>query len=135
MIVSRMKAPHSHNKADYVGIFGSVLCIIHCLLMPAVTLGSSFGHLHRHEAGLLSLDLVFIIINGIAVYYATREHKLFALRLLLWGALVLFSVSILFENQSPVFTWLGYIGSGLLITGHLINLYICQIAPRFRFKF
>lgn len=130
-----MKAAHSHNnKADYIGITGSILCIIHCLLVPAISIGSSLERMHTHQAGLLSLDLLFIAINGIAVFYATKDHKSLPLRIFLWGALGIFSISILFESHSPVFIWLGYLGSGLLIIGHMINLYICQIAPRLKFK-
>ena len=129
-----MKAVHSHSKADYLGILGSVLCIIHCLLVPALAFSSTMAtHSHSH-IGLLSLDYLFIIINGIAVYYATREHGAMAVRVLLWSALALFSVSLLLEGRHQVFTWLGYAGSGLLIIGHLINLYICQIAPRLKWK-
>jgi uncharacterized membrane protein len=92
------------------------------------------AHDHHAHTGLLSLDYFFIIINGAAVYFATKEHKSLALRILLWGALVVFAIALLFENAHPVFTVLGYVGSGLLIAGHLINLYICQIAPRFKYR-
>jgi len=125
-----MKNTQGHGKADYIGIAGSVLCIVHCLLVPALALGSSFSHNHHSSAGLLSLDYFFILINAIAVYYATRDHKSLPLRILLWGALSLFSVSLIFENQNGIFTLLGYAGSGLLIVGHLLNIYICQFANR-----
>ncbi|QRR03507.1 MerC domain-containing protein [Dyadobacter sandarakinus] len=130
-----MKASHSHNKADYVGIAGSVLCIIHCLLVPAaVAFGSGFGHVHHADFSLLSLDMLFILINGLAVFYATRDHKSVPVRILLWGGLLVFSVSLIFESRLPVFSWLGYAGSALLIIGHFANLYICQIAPRLKYK-
>ncbi|MCF2491156.1 MerC domain-containing protein [Dyadobacter sp. CY347] len=128
-----MKAEHSHSKADYIGILGSVLCIVHCLLMPALAFGTTMTAHHDH-AGLISLDYLFILINGVAVYFATKNHKSVAVRTILWGSLALFSVSLIFEAAHPVFTWLGYIGSGLLIIGHLINLYICQIAPKMKWK-
>ncbi|NIJ51527.1 MerC domain-containing protein [Dyadobacter arcticus] len=127
-----MKEGHSHTKADYIGILGSVLCIIHCMLMPALAFGSIASH-HAHT-GLRSLDYVFIVINGLAVYYATRSHKSLPLGILLWGALTLFSTSLIFEGRHQVFSWLGYAGSALLIVGHFINLYICQIAPRLKMK-
>ena len=125
-----MKNTHVHGKADYFGIAGSVLCIVHCLLVPALALGSSFAHDHHSNAGLLSLDYLFILINGIAVYYATRDHKSLPLKILLWGALLLFAISLIFENRNGIFTLLGYIGSGLLIVGHLLNIYMCQFANR-----
>jgi hypothetical protein len=125
-----MKNTHAHGKADYFGIAGSVLCIIHCLMVPALAMGSMLGHNHHGNASLVSLDYLFILINGIAVFYATRDHKSFLLRLLLWGALSLFSVSLIFENRNVVFSWLGYVGSGLLIVGHMLNIYLCQFASR-----
>jgi hypothetical protein len=129
MIVFSMKATHSHSKADYIGILGSVLCIIHCIFVPALAFGTTMAHDHMH-AGPISLDYIFIIVNGAAVYFATKEHKSLPLNILLWGALVIFAVSLIFEASHPVFRILGYVGSCLLILGHLINLYICQIAPR-----
>ena len=134
VIVFSMKATHSHGKADYIGIAGSILCIIHCLMVPALAFGSTLAHKPHAHVGLVSLDYVFILINGAAVFYATREHKSLPLRILLWGALVVFAVSLIFEGHAPVFTILGYVGSGLLIIGHMINLYICQIAPRLKYR-
>ncbi|MCE6988208.1 MerC domain-containing protein [Dyadobacter sp. CY323] len=128
-----MKTEHSHNKADYIGILGSVLCIVHCMLVPALAFGSTVATHHAHN-GLRTLDFFFIGINGLAVFYATRNHKSLPLNILLWSALMIFSVSLLFEGRHPAFSWLGYIGSALLIIGHLINLYICQIAPRLKVK-
>jgi hypothetical protein len=128
-----MKAEHSHSKADYIGILGSVLCIVHCLLMPALAFGTTVTS-HHHHAGFISLDYLFILINGIAVYYATKNHKSVAVRTILCGALTVFSVSLILEAVHPIFTWLGYAGSALLIIGHFANLYICQIAPRMKWK-
>jgi RsiW-degrading membrane proteinase PrsW (M82 family) len=101
--------------------------------MPALAFGTTLTSHHQH-AGFISLDYLFILINGIAVFYATRNHKSVLVRSILWGALALFSVSLIFEAKHSVFTWLGYAGSVALIIGHLLNLYICQIAPRMRFK-
>lgn len=129
-----MKTSHTHNKADYIGILGSVLCIVHCLAMPALAFGSSFGHDHHAHVGFLSLDYFFILINAAAVYFATRGHKSLLVKLLLWGALLIFAVSLIFEEQHVAFQWLGYFASALLITGHLINVYLCQFASRLKFK-
>jgi len=84
--------------------------------------------------GFISLDYFFILINGIAVYFATRNHKSLLLRIFLWSALLIFAVSLIFEGRHDLFQWLGYLGSVLLIAGHFINLYICQIAPRVKLK-
>ncbi len=117
---------HTHGKADYIGIAGSLLCLVHCLLTPALAVGSSLTTHHHLAAGMINLDYFFILINGVAVYFATRDHKVTGLRLFLWSSLLLFSVALLLENVSPVFSVLGYIGSGLLIAGHFYNLIYCR---------
>jgi hypothetical protein len=125
-----MKPTHVHGRADYIGIAGSILCILHCLIVPALAFSSTLAHNHHANTGLISLDYFFILVNGLAVFYATRNHKALWLRIFLWGALSLFAVSLIFEHQYQAFTWLGYVGSGLLIIGHVINIYICQFANR-----
>jgi len=129
-----MKISHAHNKADYIGILGSVLCIVHCVAMPVLALGSSFGHEHHAHIGFVSLDYFFILVNAVAVYFATRDHKSLFVKVLLWSALLIFAISLIFEEQNIIFQWLGYAGSALLIAGHLINLYICQIASQTKLK-
>lgn len=124
-----MNRTHSHDKADLVGISGSVLCLIHCLLSPALLLGSSLAseHTHPHEAGFAQLDWIFIIINGLAVYYATKGgHGTSSVRIFMWFSFIVFATSLLLENAHPLFVWAGYLGSGLLILGHLYNLVKCK---------
>ena len=119
---STVSTPHSHGKADYMGIAGSILCLIHCLVTPALALGSSLS-VHSHAAGgVFNFDYLFILVNGIAVYFATREHRIPALRVFLWSSWLLFSVSLLLENSHPFFNILGYVGSALRIAGHGYNL-------------
>ncbi|MPR35306.1 MerC domain-containing protein [Salmonirosea aquatica] len=122
---SSVPTGHSHSKADYMGIAGSVLCLIHCLITPVLALGTSLTA-HSHTIGVIDLDYFFILINGVAVYFATREHRNPLLRLFLWSAFLLFSVSLILENYFPAFRTLGYLGSGLLIAGHVYNLIYCR---------
>ena len=123
---STLHTGHSHSKADFFGIAGSVLCLIHCLITPALALGTSLTAHNHTIGGLIDLDYFFIIINGAAVYFATREHRISSLRVFFWGALLLFSVSLILENYFPAFKMLGYLGSGLLIAGHVYNLIYCR---------
>ena len=95
-----MKATHSHGKADYIGILGSVL--VHHPLPAYACSGIWLNVMRSHHAhaGLLSLDYFFILINGIAVYYATRNHKSCRYGLILWGAFAVFSVSLILEGTA-----------------------------------
>ncbi len=125
-IDSTIPTGHSHSKADFMGIAGSVLCLIHCLITPILAMGGSLSA-HSHTiGGVIDLDYFFILINGIAVYFATREHRIPALRVFLWGSFLLFAVSLILENHYPAFTLLGYLGSGLLIAGHVYNVIYCR---------
>jgi hypothetical protein len=118
---------HAHGKADYIGIAGSVLCLLHCLFTPALALGTSLSTTHHTAfAGVINLDYFFILLNGVAVYMATRDHKLPLLRLFLWSSLLVFSVSLVLESQHVIFEIMGYAGSGLLIVGHVYNLLFCR---------
>lgn len=119
-----LSTPHTHGKADYIGVAGSVLCLVHCLITPALALGSSLSIDHHTAGG--GLDYLFILVNGLAVFFATREHRSPALRLFLWASFALFSVSLLLEHDFAGFKTLGYVGSGLLILGHLYNLIYCR---------
>ncbi len=109
-----------------MGIVGSILCLIHCLITPALALGTSLTSHNHTIGGVIDLDYFFIVINGVAVYFATREHRNPALRIFLWGAFLLFAVSLILENYYPAFTTLGYLGSGLLIAGHVYNVIYCR---------
>lgn len=116
-----------HSRADYLGITGSILCIIHCLITPVLALGSTA--LHGHDlllGGIISFDYIFIVVNGAAVFFATRSHNFPAVRVFLWFSFAVFATSLLLEERSKVFSILGYIGSGLLIIGHIYNLYKCK---------
>ncbi|GAB2779560.1 hypothetical protein GCM10027275_23880 [Rhabdobacter roseus] len=121
---------HPHRRADYLGIVGSVLCLVHCLVTPALAVGSSLLVEHEAHVGSIPLDYLFILVNGLAVYYATRSHEAKWLKNVLWAAYLLFSVSLVLEEHGRVFAWLGYLGSGLLVLGHGLNLYFCRWAPR-----
>lgn len=117
-----MKTDFFSRKADYVGITGSVLCAIHCLITPVLLMTSSAL---KHDAlrfGYLSLDYVFIAVNIVAVYFATRHYGSPVIKRFLWGFLALFTVAILLEDVSETFEFVGYMASAGLIITHFFNI-------------
>jgi succinate dehydrogenase/fumarate reductase cytochrome b subunit len=118
-----MKVETADHKADYVGITGSILCMIHCLAAPVLVVSSNWlKNDLTLQAGFLSLDYVFIIVNIIAVYFATRHHHSRGIRIALWSFLILFGFGLLLEEQGPVFEYIAYAASAGLVVSHLLNL-------------
>ena len=116
-----MKAATLTSKADYIGITGSVLCVIHCLATPVLLLTVNFAH-ESLKVGYLSLDYVFILVNIFAVYHATKHSHSAAIRRALWGFLGLFTACLLLEDVSELFEYAGYAASLGLVVTHLINI-------------
>ena len=117
-----MKLDIVDKKADYIGITGSVLCLIHCLAAPVVVMTSNLLRDDTLRTGFLSLDYVFIAINIVAVYFAARQHTSSAIRTALWSFLFLFTLGLLLENVNPLFEYIAYAASTGLAISHLINL-------------
>ncbi|WP_138991696.1 MerC domain-containing protein [Larkinella sp. C7] len=110
------------SKADYIGITGSVLCIIHCLITPILLISSSLLADRTLRIGFLSLDYVFIGVNIVAVYFATRRASQRLVKVGLWAFLGLFAGALLLEDVHEAFEYLAYTASAGLIGCHLLNL-------------
>ena len=117
-----MKTDNLSRKADYIGITGSVLCIIHCLITPVLLLTTSLLQDSTLRVGYLSLDYIFIGVNIVAVYFATRHYAPSSIKLSLWGFLFLFATALLLEETAPVFKYVAYVASAGLVITHLLNI-------------
>lgn len=117
-----MKTDFLSRKADYIGITGSVLCIIHCLITPVLLMTTALVQDSTLRFGYLSLDYIFIGVNIVAVYFATRHHAQPLIRKALWGFLSVFSAAILLEEVNPLFAYVAYAASAGLVITHLINI-------------
>lgn len=117
-----MKLKLLSTKADYIGITGSVLCILHCLASPFLLMTSALVANDTVRVGYLGLDYLFIGINIAAVYHATRHNTPALLKKALWFFLGLFSVSLLFEEIDPIFEYIAYAASAGLVFTHLLNI-------------
>ena len=117
-----MKTDLLSRKADYIGITGSVLCLIHCLVTPVLLMTTAVMRDEHLRIGFLSLDYVFIGVNIVAVYFATKSSVSLAIKWALWGFLALFTVAILLEGVNGVFQLAGYAASAGLVATHLLNI-------------
>lgn len=88
-----MRILSREKGADVLGISSSLLCIIHCLLLPALLLvGNLTDHWH-------SIDYLFIFLAGVAVYFSARHLRQSFVRVGLWASWLSFSVAILLHEQ------------------------------------
>lgn len=102
-----------------MGIISSVGCIIHCLLMPVLL--SSAASFTAHEE-YRWLDFLFLAIAAIAVWFSARKTNSLLVRIILILAWAVFAGSIIWEESIPFASVLMYLGSVLLIVGHVLNL-------------
>lgn len=121
-----MKSSLTSHKADYIGITGSVLCLIHCLITPVLLVTSTLFKDDLIRSSYLSLDYVFIVVNIVAVYFATRNAPA-QIRTALWGFLALFAVCIMLEDVSEIFEYAAYVASLGLVGSHLYNIRYCRL--------
>lgn len=76
-----------HHKSDWIGILGSFLCVIHCVLLPFVLSAASFVEFLDGP-----LEIMFLSLSSIAVYFSTKNFQTTKLKIglwLSWGLLVL----------------------------------------------
>lgn len=114
------------NRADLIGMTGSVLCIIHCLVTPVLVMTSTLLRDETLRTGFLSLDYVFIGVNIIAVWSASR-HTSVPIKVALWGFLALFAAGLLLEDISEWFEYGAYVASVGLVLTHLANIRYCRL--------
>ena len=116
-----MKTKHLHDK---LGIWSSILCIIHCLIVPLVAMIGKGYDLH-HNPYWDFLQIVFVLIGFWAIKHATSHSPFLWLKAAFWltfGALVWS----LFIHHSTLGHVLNYGGATGIILLHLVNMYYAK---------
>ncbi len=129
-----------HSFTDYLGISGSILCLVHCLAVPFMLLGrevmdhtegshpedahfsEAYGHVHQPLLQSLSFnwDHFFLLVALAAAWHTLRSsHRTEVKWMLVIGWISFFGGVVTFYP-------LVHVGSVLLIAGHLLNLYYCR---------
>lgn len=127
-------AIHVHRPvADRVGIFASVLCLIHCLLLPVLVpllplVAGVAGTESVHE-GLLVLLTLCAILAFVPGVRAHRAYSIVAFGglgvLLLAGGVLAHDWPALAGLDTP----LTVVGGLMLVTTHFFNSRLCQACP------
>jgi hypothetical protein len=112
----------NNNKLDKIGICVSILCAVHCALLPLVItllplIGFKFLANEHFEVAIIAISL-FIGYTSLRGSYR-KHYNIRPLIIITQGFLVIFIGKIL---VSPHYEWLFLTAGGLLIaTAHLYN--------------
>lgn len=116
-------------QSDYIGIIGSGLCFIHCILTPVVLSAGLFIPSTESESffslGHL-LELLFVLIAFFAVFNSSSRTPCYEVRMAFWSFFTLFAVGILFHDHFKWMVYVSYLGSLGLIVTHIINIKNCK---------
>lgn len=113
-----MAAAIAQKKADFLGVLSSILCLVHCLIPPAILLSSNAL---SHYADHLWFDVFFALFSAIAVYLTTRGRQQSWISVMLWVSLLSLVLGLGFEEL----VWmraLSYAAAVGLIIGHSLNI-------------
>jgi len=113
--------PYLFRSGDGLGILNSVLCIVHCLAMPLL-IAAGAGYFEHPLIGW-----AFILLAYLAMRSAIRSRNNARIAMVLGIGWALFAMGIVLEKEHEDLEALTYLGSAVLITGHLLNM----LAPSF----
>ena len=82
------------NSSDKVGIWASSLCLIHCISFPLLV--ALFPVLEVTDY----IEVGFLIVSILAVYFSTKGDKPMKLKVGMWGILLVLAVSIMLDDHS-----------------------------------
>jgi hypothetical protein len=108
------------NGADFLGISGSLLCLLHCLAPQLATFGLLGAGLGSFFAGEF-WAVIFWATCFWAVYRSAASSIFPRNKLLLWLAFLIFSAGLGLEFFSIGGKWVSYTGSVLLVIAHILN--------------
>jgi hypothetical protein len=108
------------SGSDFVGISGSILCLIHCLAPQLIGLGLLGAGIGAYFAGEI-WALIFWITCLWAVNRSAKSARYPTAALALWASFLLFSSGLGIETFFDAGKAVSYSGSVLLILAHVWN--------------
>ncbi len=117
--------------ADRVGVWTSVLCVVHCLFTPILlSLSAAFAHfLPSEERVHRSLAVAIAAIGALALLRGFRRHRRARVLLLLTSGLATIFAAAWWGDHLP-HHWMEvavtFAGSTLMITAHRMNHTFCR---------
>lgn len=110
------------QESDKIGMISSILCLIHCLILPIIVIIG--GWTESHFIDLEILDYIFAVISTFAAYKTLKDLKLKKLRKYFILGWIFFIVGLL--SHDTYFEYLMHLGTIILIFAHWNNLQYCN---------
>ncbi len=116
--------------ADRLGTWASVLCVVHCLVMPMLlSVSTVFAHLLPGEEGThRTLAVCVACLGALALVGGFRRHHRWRVVLLLMTGLCCIVYAAWFGDRLPSHVWevgITSLGSLLMIAAHRVNHTFC----------
>ena len=129
VILEAMSKLAQNINWDWVGFSASLLCALHCALLPVLLTLSAFGSLYFLEAPAFEYSFIFIsfAIASFSLIQGYRKHHR------RWNALSLAAIGFSCILMGQVFEgvlWeaiLSAIGGSLVAIAHLVNLRLSRL--------
>ena len=127
-----IKAIQINRNSDILGSTASTLCLLHCLATPLL-FAAHTGHVHGHHSHPFwwgMLDLVFIAISFMAVFWSVRNTSRSWMKYALWLSWVFLAFVIVNEKLGVIHLVeeIIYLPSLALVVLHLYNRKYCKCA-------
>lgn len=106
-----------------VAIFGSGLCLAHCLVLPAlqITIPALSVWLTLPESFHLWMLIIALPTSLIALYIGQRQHRSWTPILVAMPAIIALGIGALLFHGLMLETWLTVAGAFMLIFAHLLD--------------
>lgn len=118
------------SKSDIIGTAASTLCLIHCVATPFLFVAQAeiIGHGETHPMWWGFLDIFFLTISYLAVWWSSQTTTKAWVRYALWISWIALTVIILNEKLSvfPLLEEAIYVPTVALIGLHLYNRRYCH---------
>lgn len=122
MMNIRRKERNNSELSDVLGMGSAFLCLLHCIAAPVLMgFGASIHEVHSSFFLHEFWDIIFLVLGFIAVYFSARHSKSTFLKVLLWTTYLSLLCAVILHHSSPVFEYLMYAASIVLIIAHTLN--------------
>lgn len=119
------------SRIDRVGALASMLCAVHCALLPLVfgvlpALGLGFLAAHGFEQIFVSFA---IVLASISLLFGLRKHGSYRALMILIPGIILLVVGVLIgaDHSNPWHATVVSIGGALIALSHLINIRLTHV--------